>query len=44
MTGYRLGVGFNPFREHNKTAFDVVMVAVAIGAMLALIAWAIFST
>lgn len=37
-------VGFNPFREHKKTAFDIIMVIVAMAAMLALIAWAVFST
>jgi hypothetical protein len=37
-------VGFNPFREQNKTVFDIFMVVVAILAMLSLIAWAVFST
>jgi hypothetical protein len=36
-------VGFNPFREHEKSALDIAMVVVAILAMLAVIAWAIFS-
>lgn len=36
-------VGFNPFREHEKTAFDIVMVAVAVLVMLGFIAWAIFA-
>lgn len=37
-------MGFNPFRQHEKTFVDIVMVVAAILAMLALIAWAIFST
>lgn len=37
-------MGFNPFRQHEKTLVDIVMVVAAILAMLALIAWAIFST
>lgn len=40
-SGYRLGVGFNPFREHEKSALDIIMVVVAILATLAVIAWAI---
>lgn len=36
-------MGFNPFREQRKTAFDVVMVVLAIGTALGLVAWAIFS-
>lgn len=35
-------MGFNPFREHKKTALDLVMVVFAALAMLAVIAWAIF--
>jgi hypothetical protein len=35
-------VGFNPFREHNKSALDIAMVVVAAVATLAVIAWAIF--
>jgi hypothetical protein len=34
-------VGFNPFREHRRTAFDIVLVVVAIVVTLALVAWAI---
>jgi hypothetical protein len=36
-------VGFNPFREQEKTALDVAMVVVAVLATLAVIAWALFS-
>jgi hypothetical protein len=35
-------VGFNPFRKHERTALDVVMVVVALLATVALIAWAVF--
>ncbi|HZD22684.1 MAG TPA: hypothetical protein VE569_04690 [Acidimicrobiia bacterium] len=37
-------VGFNPFREHQKTALDIVIVVVALLVILAVIAWAILST
>ena len=40
---YRVGMGFNPFREQNRSVVDIVMVVFAIGAALALVAWAIFS-
>jgi hypothetical protein len=36
-------VGFNPFREQERSAIDIVMLVVAILATLAVIAWAIFS-
>jgi hypothetical protein len=35
-------VGFNPFREHDKSALDIAMVVFAVLATLAVIAWAIF--
>jgi hypothetical protein len=35
-------VGFNPFREHEKSALDIAMVIAAILATLAVIAWAVF--
>jgi hypothetical protein len=35
-------VGFNPFREHEKNAWDIVLVVFALLAGLAVIAWAIF--
>lgn len=41
--GYRPGVGFNPFREHKKTAADIAMVVLAGLAMAAVIAWALFA-
>jgi hypothetical protein len=41
--GYRRGVGFNPFREHEKTTLDVVIVVFAVVAILAVIAWAVLS-
>lgn len=43
MGGYRLGMGFNPFREHENSVVDIVMVVFAVLATLAVIAWAIFS-
>jgi hypothetical protein len=36
-------VGFNPFREHEKTSLDVAMVVFAVIAVLAVIAWALFA-
>jgi hypothetical protein len=36
-------VGFNPFREHEKSAADIAMVIIAFGAIVAVLAWAIFS-
>jgi hypothetical protein len=35
-------MGLNPFRPQTKSAFDVAMVAIAILATLAVVAWAIF--
>jgi hypothetical protein len=35
-------VGFNPFREHESSTLDIVMVVVAVLAGLVVIAWAIF--
>jgi hypothetical protein len=35
-------VGFNPFREHEKSAMDIVVVVFAALAILGVIAWAIF--
>jgi hypothetical protein len=37
-------VGFNPFREHEKSAADVAMVIVAVLATIGVVAWAIFGT
>ena len=36
-------MGFNPFREQDKSALDIIMVVFAIVAMLAVISWAIFA-
>ena len=35
-------MGFNPFREGSRTAFDVAMLGIALAAAFALIAWAIW--
>jgi hypothetical protein len=40
---YRLTVGFNPFREQDTSIVDIIMVILAIGAAIGLVAWAIFS-
>jgi hypothetical protein len=40
---YRSRVGFNPFRDHEKSKGDILMVVIAVLATLAVIAWAIFS-
>lgn len=37
-------MGFNPFRSHDRTTADMVMLVLAVAATLAVIAWAIFST
>jgi hypothetical protein len=36
-------MGFNPFREQNRSAVDIVMVVLAVGSAIALVLWAIFS-
>lgn len=36
-------MGFNPFREHEKTVLDVVMILLALIATVAVIAWALFA-
>jgi hypothetical protein len=36
-------VGFNPFRQQDRSAFDIVLVAATILVALALVAWAAFS-
>jgi hypothetical protein len=36
-------VGFNPFRDHEKTTLDIVMVVLAILATLAVVGWALFA-
>jgi hypothetical protein len=40
---YRSSMGFNPFREQNRSAVDIVMVILAVGSAIALVLWAIFS-
>jgi hypothetical protein len=37
-------MGFNPFRPQDNSVLDIVMVIFAVGAALALIAWALLST
>jgi hypothetical protein len=34
-------VGFNPFREHERSTMDIVLVVIAVLAGLVVIAWAI---
>ena len=41
--GYRSSMGFNPFRDHEKSTADIVAVVVAFVAIFAVLAWAIFS-
>jgi hypothetical protein len=36
-------MGFNPFREQERSAIDIIMVVIAIGSAIGLVAWAIFS-
>jgi hypothetical protein len=36
-------VGFNPFRDHQKSTADIVALVVAFVAIFAVLAWAIFS-
>jgi len=36
-------VGFNPFRDHEKSTADIVALVVAFVAIFAVLAWAIFS-
>jgi hypothetical protein len=40
---YRSRVGFNPFREQDKSAADIAAMVIALIAILAVVAWAIFS-
>lgn len=41
-TGTLPAMGFNPFREQRKTAFDVVMVVGALALTTGLVLWAMF--
>jgi hypothetical protein len=36
-------VGFNPFRDHERSVADIAAMVVALIAILAVVAWAIFS-
>ena len=36
-------MGFNPFREQERSVVDIVMVVLAVLATLAVIAWALFA-
>ncbi len=36
-------MGFNPFRDHEKDVADIVAMVVTLVAILAVVAWAIFS-
>lgn len=36
-------MGFNPFRDHDKDAVDIAAMVIALAAILAVLAWAIFS-
>lgn len=36
-------MGFNPFREQDKTIVDIVMIALAVAATAAVIAWALLT-
>jgi hypothetical protein len=35
-------VGFNPFRQHRRSAADYALVAAALVVVLALLAWAVW--
>jgi len=41
--GYRATVGFNPFRDHEKSTADIAAMVIALVAIVAVLAWAIFS-
>jgi hypothetical protein len=36
-------VGFNPFRDHEKSGADIAAMVIALVAIFAVLAWAIFS-
>jgi hypothetical protein len=40
---YRSRVGFNPFREQNRSAADIAAMVIALIAIVAVVGWAIFS-
>ncbi len=35
-------MGYNPYRKHQATAGDIVLVAAALAVALALVLWAVF--
>lgn len=36
-------MGFNPFRDHEKSVADIAAMVVALVAIVVVVAWAIFS-
>lgn len=40
-SGYRRVMGFNPFREQERSVLDIVMVVLALLATVAVILWAV---
>jgi len=40
---YGSTMGFNPFREQDKTVLDLVLVVVTVAVAVALVLWAMFS-
>ena len=44
VSGYRQGVGFNPFRKHEKNLVDILMMVLAGAAAIAAIVWALIPT
>ncbi len=36
-------MGFNPFRDHERSMVDIVAMVIAFVAIFAVLAWAIFS-
>jgi hypothetical protein len=36
-------MGFNPFRDHDRSAADIAAMVIALLAILGVLAWAIFS-
>jgi hypothetical protein len=36
-------MGFNPFRDHERSAADIAAMVLAVLAIVAVLAWAIFS-
>lgn len=35
-------MGFNPFREHERSVLDIVLVAAAVAVTVGLVGWALF--